>query len=705
MNPVSKKSRLIVLLAIVIAGVMAGSAARAEGSIETTNTSGWLCELCTPSIGWYLDIEAGPAFVTDDAYNFGDFTGLDEKDAYLFSNFFGRYRNNDAHYVIFEGYTRSKDAMALFLKGGKQSLYEVRASYQAIPRRLFDTTVTPFTGNGTDTLQLPGTWVRAPNTGSMTDLANSQIPVNIGWDWDVYGLGFDLKLSQQWKFTTDYTRRERKGMKRSAGSFFFNAAEMVAPVDYNTDNLEMALSFSADKWQASLTYFGSVFKNTNESLTWDNPYTSGAGADKGQLALPPDNESHQLSLAGSLLLPARTTLNGQLSIGHMTQNADLLPFTLNPGLVTPLPTNSTNAAVDTINLNLRAVTSPWRKLTLEGELRYNDFDNETPINSYNYVVTDSAQALNAVPSSAYDYKRREIKLRGEYRLTGKTRLYAGLDTERFDRNKQDRSRTTTNRLWFRMRTRLNQTSNLNLDLFSEDRSGSTYSSTSNPAAPENPLMRKYNMADRQRNGLKVRGTVFAGDNSDFGWEFELGKDNYRNSDIGLTDSEYLRFGADFSYLFAKSASTYASLYNEDIKTEQANSQSFSNPDWTATTDDTFTTATLGANWPGLIGILDGNLEYTWSQSVGSTRNNTSGLSSSFPDLRTKRQNVKLVMSYPYSESLSFGLNYVYEKFSSSDWQLDGVEPSTIPNLLSMSADTWNYDTSVVYLNVRYQLGN
>jgi hypothetical protein len=63
------------------------------------------------------------------------------------------------------------------------------------------------------------------------------------------------------------------------------------------------------------------------------------------------------------------------------------------------------------------------------------------------------------------------------------------------------------------------------------------------------------------------------------------------------------------------------------------------------------------------------------------------------------------MSYPYSESLSFGLNYVYEKFSSSDWQLDGVEPSTIPNLLSMSADTWNYDTSVVYLNVRYQLGN
>ena len=67
------------------------------------------------------------------------------------------------------------------------------------------------------------------------------------------------------------------------------------------------------------------------------------------------------------------------------------------------------------------------------------------------------------------------------------------------------------------------------------------------------------------------------------------------------------------------------------------------------------------------------------------------------------KNVKLSISYHYSESLSFGLDYIYEKFSSSDWHLDEVEPNTIPNLLALGADAWNYDTSVVYFNVRYQL--
>jgi len=667
------------------------------------DTSTWTCTLCPTTTGWELDIEAGPAVVTDDAYNFGDYTGLDEKGGYLFSDFLGIFRDNTSNYMFIEGYIRSEDTVGLFVKGGKQGLYELRGAYQALPRRIFDTTATPYRSTNFDTLNLPATWVRAPSTAGMSDLANSLAPIDIGWDWDIWKLGFDITPGQRWQFSTDYTRRERSGVNRSAGSFFFAAAEFLTPVEYSTDDLEMAVSYNAERWQTTLTYYGSVFKNDNSNLSWDNPYTSTVGADTGQLALPPDNESHQLSLAGSMLLPARTTLNGQLSLGHLTQNADLLPYTTNPALATPLPVTSANTEVDTLNINLRAVSSPWRNITLEGELRYNDFDNKTPVNDYAYVITDVLPAAIAPPSSAYDYERRELKLRGEYRLTGKTRLHAGFDTKRQDRNNQDRSRTTTDRLWFRMRTRLGQSSNLDLDLFTEDRGGSTYTAATGPGSPENPLRRKYNMADRERRGLKLRGTIFTGANSDLGWEFELGNDDYNNSAIGLTESEYVRFGADFSYLYADSASAYASLYNEEVQSEQANSQSFSTPDWTATTDDTFTTATVGTNWPELIGKLDGNIEYIWSQSVGSTKNDTSGLPTSFPDLRSKRQNLKLGVSYPYSQSLTFGFDYIYEKFSSSDWHLDDVEPNTIPNLLALGANAWNYDTNVLYFNVRYQL--
>jgi MtrB/PioB family decaheme-associated outer membrane protein len=690
-----------------IAGLSLASQVQAETPTAwdnlQPNTSSWTCSRCASAAGWELDITAGPAIVTADAYNFGDYTGLDDKGAYLFSDYLGIFRDSNSNYLFFEGYTRSEDAVALFVKGGKQGLYELRASYQAMPRRLFNSTATPYLNTDLNTLDLPTSWVRAPSTAGMADLGNSLAPINVGWDWNIWKLGFNITPGQRWQFSTDYSRRERSGVNRSAGSFYFDAAEFVTPTEYSTDDLEMALTYNAERWQTTLSYFGSVFKNDYSSQSWANPYTSAVGANTGQMALPPDNESHQLALAGSMLLPARTTLNGQLSFGHMTQNDALLPYTANPALANPLPVNSANAKVDTLNINLRAVSSPWRKITIEGELRYNEFDNKTPVNDYAYVITDVLPAAIAPANSAYDYERREFKIRGEYRLTGKTRLHAGIDTERMERDSQDRSRTNTDRLWFRMRTRLGQRSSLDLDLFTEDRGGSTYTPQSGPGAPENPLMRKYNMADRERRGMKLRGSVYAGDNSDFGWEFATGKDDYDKSLLGLTASEYVRFGIDFTYLFAASASAYASLYNEEVESEQANSQSFSAPDWTATTDDTFTTATLGATWPELIGKLDGNIEYIWSQSVGSTNNDTSGLPTTFPDLRSKRQNVKLGVSYPYSESLSFGLDYIYENFSSSDWHLDDVEPNTIPNLLALGADAWNYDTSVLYFNARYQL--
>jgi len=78
------------------------------------------------------------------------------------------------------------------------------------------------------------------------------------------------------------------------------------------------------------------------------------------------------------------------------------------------------------------------------------------------------------------------------------------------------------------------------------------------------------------------------------------------------------------------------------------------------------------------------------------------LPTSFPDLRSTRQNVKLGLSYPFSESLSFGFDYFFEGLDSDDWALDGVSPDTVPNLLALGAQAWNYNANVFYFSVRYQ---
>ena len=675
------------------------------GNLEADDelTRDWNCERCALAEGWELEIEVGPAYVSEDAYRFGDYTGLDEDGIFLFADVFGRYWGEDAQYVNLEGFSRGKDAGAFFIEGGKQGEYELRASYRAIPRRFYDSTVTPYRGNGSDQLSLPPGWVRGSTTQAMTALDSTAQPVEIKRDWDIYEFGFELDTGTRWNMQVDYTRREREGQNISAGSFLFNAAEFTTPVDYSSDDIEVVFSYSEDWWQTSVTYFGSVFDNNNESLTWDNPYSSTAGADSGEMALAPDNYSHQISLAGSMILPARTILNGQLSFGHSSQDEDLLPYTTNGSIAAgPLPTSSADAEADTLNLNLRAVTSPWDKTTFEGELRYNDFDNKTSINTYNYVITDSGLAATPVENSGYDYTRRDLKFRGEYRMSHKLKLHAGFDTKRFERNQQERSHTTTNRLWFRARSRVTRNSRVDFDVFAENRDGSSYRTVENPAAPQNPLMRKYNMADRDRTGFKAQGSIFGGGSTDFGWEFEYSRDDYDSSSIGITDSNYLRYGVNFTRLLNQSASVFASLYNERIDTEQDNSQSFSDPDWTGTTEDTFSTATIGINYPRIVGSIDATVDYTWSRSLGETDNNTSGLESSFPDLRTERHNIRLGLRYPYSKSLSFGLDYFYEDFESKDYALDGLEPDTVSNYLSLGADPYDYDVSVIYLSMKYE---
>ena len=211
------------------------------------------------------------------------------------------------------------------------------------------------------------------------------------------------------------------------------------------------------------------------------------------------------------MLPARTTVSGQLSLGHLTQNADLLPFTTNAALnAGPPPIASAGASADTLNVNLRAVTRPFADWSFTGEFRYNDFDNRTDINLYAYSVTDVRQASEPAASSAYDYVRRDFEVSAEYAVLRRTRLLGGFDTRRVERNDQDRSRTTTNRLWFRVRTRLADMSQVDMDLFTEERGGSDYNPAQALGAPQNPLLRKYNMADRDRRGLRVRGTLTPG---------------------------------------------------------------------------------------------------------------------------------------------------------------------------------------------------
>jgi hypothetical protein len=55
--------------------------------------------------------------------------------------------------------------------------------------------------------------------------------------------------------------------------------------------------------------------------------------------------------------------------------------------------------------------------------------------------------------------------------------------------------------------------------------------------------------------------------------------------------------------------------------------------------------------------------------------------------------------------MDWNLGIRWERFETADWALDGVQPDTIPVVLTMGADAYDYDVWVVGIGVRYRIGD
>jgi len=66
--------------------------------------------------------------------------------------------------------------------------------------------------------------------------------------------------------------------------------------------------------------------------------------------------------------------------------------------------------------------------------------------------------------------------------------------------------------------------------------------------------------------------------------------------------------------------------------------------------------------------------------------------------------LRLTLNYNASEKMDVNLGIRYEKFETADWALDGVQPDTIPVVLTMGANSYDDDVWVVRIGIRYRIG-
>ena len=393
MNNSRKSSNTSLKLLIFTAGLSAPLLLSAQTKLSAeepaVDTSSWSCEYCPEYSGWFGDVLLGVHHVSDDSLKFGDYTGLNEKGGYLLADGELQYFGENGYYTDIFIDDLGLDSRAITLQGGRQGLYDYKLDFSQLPHYVYNNARTPF--SGVDNLVLPGDWVADSRTSGMSSLASSLQPIEMLQERETIGLGFRLIPSSRWQYSIDFSQTTQNGKQLIGGSFLTSSALLPAPVDYKTNQAELKAGFSGEKLQAEFAYYMSVFSNEYSSLTWQSPFPPAVpGGDIGRLALAPDNSFHQFLVSAAYLFDVKTAtrLSANLSMGHMEQDDNFLPATINSNLVTAsLPQTNLAADVDTLNYNLRLNTRPTRDASLSFAAEYSERDNTTDTNTS--VVTCS----------------------------------------------------------------------------------------------------------------------------------------------------------------------------------------------------------------------------------------------------------------------------------------------------------------------------
>ena len=654
-------------------------------------------------------IELGLGYVSDDAYKFGRYNGLQSNGPYVLGDVNIRDYFEDGRFWTLRGTNLGLESRYLRLEGGKQGSYQLFFEYDELPNYKNNTVQSPFLGIGSDNLTLP------PGFTSIDPITNNNI--------DAYLNSFELKTKRErigagarfiprdrWQFDVDFSNESKEGIDATGAAIANGSTQVIgntttslAPevIDYETNKVNAKIQYAGDDGQVDLTYHMSIFENSYDALTWQDPFNTAA---IGSMSLAPDNEFHQLSLNGGYTLPYSSRITGLFSMGRMTQNDNFMPYTVNNGLTTtPLPASSLDGEVWLTTAQLKLTSRPIRKLRLNAELRYHERDNRTPVNTYNYVILDSHSTANTVvDNNPYSYENNRFKLDANYRFNAITSLRGGYKYSEMKRSyvNAEREDTEEDTLYAKWKLKAHSTLDLTFKAETSQRDGSDYVPQSN----ENPAMKKYFLADRDRNTYGLMIDYMATEKLFLSARADYNKDEYSDSTLGLTEAEQPVYTVDFSYTPAHNITTYGYYTYEEIQSSQ-NGEVVAGSGWTAEFNDTFDTAGLGAKLTDL-GKWEIGADLVYSKSSGAiqmTNLAALGTETQYPDTRTELSSVKLWTTYNYSKRVSYKFGYWYEKYTADNWAIDGYQPydPAVENILLLGNETLDYDVHVVTLSASY----
>ncbi len=695
-----RRNRLFTAVGVALAMFVA-QPVLAQEEDEGPDTSRWQCRNCPFEYGFIGSFLFGPIYVSDDYPEFGNYRGLKEEGFYPGLGIDAVWRNEEGRYLDVYGERLGLESRTLIMEGGRQGSYRVNFGYDEIQHYRAGDTRTVFIGAGSSDQRLPDDWVFAGTTDGLTELDASLRPIDIGRERRILSLGIEVAGESPWQYRANVERTRQDGNFIKGASFIFRAAELAAPVDYETTRFDAGVAYVADALRLEGAYNLSIFDNGNDGLRWENPFLGIFGARPGQMAEAPDNQFHQFMLSGSWRYKRFLTLAGQVGMGRIEQDDDFLPATVNPNITSPaLPRANLDGEVNTRIANLRATGNFTRRLRGRVQFRFDERDNDSPRDPYVQVVGDTF-LTGSVVNEPYSYERRSLDATLDYRFDWVT-LSAFAKRKEMDRTLQEVHETETDT--YRLRARMQPFAgfNLNLEAAREERTNDLNPALLGPQV--NPDLRRFHYADKKRESMRISADYAFFGNIVAGVYIDIADEEYRDTEIGLSDARSESYGLDISTSLGPHVSLHGFYALELLDADIAGADDNVGAAWQAQQQDDYQTAGFGIRFDQLPGKwVRADLDVTYAAADGDIRIvKEFNDSPNFPRLKTRRFTLEASAERALRDDLNLRLGYIVGKLTEDDFFRDNVEPGTIPTVLSLGEGTPDRTVHVVSAMLRYR---
>ena len=708
-------------------------------------------------------IELGAGYNSEDSYRFGQYNGITSSGGFGIGGFnlqsavdpeSPTYWNVSASDVGLE----TANLSASYGQRGSHSMY---LNFDQLPRYRYNDGKTPFNGSRTAKQTLPANWVGADSSFGLTVLSDSLKQVNLDTRRERYTGGFKWHLDQAWQLMGEF-RHETKQGNETLGAIFGETGgnprgSLVArPVDYQTDEIMVGLSYANQTTQYNVSYSAMLFSNDDKALRFDNPFNNedwatGANFEDGavgQIGLEPDNTSYQLAFSGAHSLGRSTRLSGSLVSSRLEQDDNYLPYSSVFPTDYPLPRTNLDGKVDSLVGTLNFSTRLGRQTSLRLRYNYRERDNKTPRDNYQRIPGDAVPQHGLVSEATrvnriYDLERSRYSADLTYRLGGRNRLSGGIEFEETDRSMVDVATTDESTGYLKLDFSPAATSSGWLKVTRSERDASTYDSTvpfvtghnpdyvatlvGNQLFENDPFLRRYHLTDRDRDEVSGSLNFYPSDLVGISLLGKYSMNEYPDAQVGISESENRNFAADMS--FSPNAEWTASVYYNYDQFDNQNRgytrlgfpfntpfypQSVRNPDldWVVKTRDRVHSYGGGVDWEMMQGRLQMSLDASYTDAETATDPSSAnaflpipGVTADdpFPKVTTDIISFSLRGDYQLRPGRELSVRYYFEDYDSADWALDGIRVNSVSNMLMLGNQSFNYSGSLVIVSLLIDL--